>query len=849
MHRRPHWWPALGLIGERIGHVRVEALIGAGGMGEVYRGFDEVLERPVALKAIREEARLGRSARARFLREARLLSKLDHPNICRVYDLVTTPEHDYLVLELIAGRSVEQVVVGLALPAKLELARQIAGVLAAAHGAGVIHRDLKPDNVLVTAAGEVKVLDFGLARSLGASGVASYAGDLGSGEANPRSGAADSDVETVTPSSAADSAQVTRAWGEGETPPTVDGAASAVTLQGTAVGTVRYMSPEQAAGEPLTAATDLFSFGVLLQELITERPAYGEVRGVAGLFERVRAAATEPLPPLDPALAALLRALLARDPRARPSARELVARLTDLIAAPARERQRRRRLVSAAVVASFVIAAGFLAFRIGRGGPAAVGETTAVDRTRIAVLPFPHPPNQADDDYLSEGMTEQVTAALARAQGLRVIAGSSVARYAAADRDLAVVGRKLAVGTLVTGAVRRLADRIHVTVDVVDAASSEHLWAQSYERQESDVFAIQQDIAEQVARVLSARLSPAAGGTRTTGVGATPGRATAGPTTDLAAYKDYLKAVHHWNQRSAEGFRLAMGYFQQALARDPNFALAWSGIADTYVILGNYGFLPPREAFPQAKQAATRALAIDESVAAAHTALGLVSLFYDWDWGTADRELRRALELEPSYATGHEMYAHLLLVRGQFDGALTEMRFAQDLDPLSPIIATDVGMVLYFAKRYPEAEAQCQAALELQPGFPLAEIWRGELALVAGRPADALAAFGAARAALGDNPFVLSRVGVAEAAAGNPAAALAVAKDLVEKPRGYVSPYHLAKIFVALGDQDEALTWLERSADDRSPFLVFLDMTPSLDVLRSNPRFSALLRRVGLPPT
>jgi TolB-like protein/Tfp pilus assembly protein PilF len=455
---------------------------------------------------------------------------------------------------------------------------------------------------------------------------------------------------------------------------------------------------------------------------------------------------------------------------------------------------------------------------------------------RLAVLPLVNISPDPGDEYFADGMTEELISALANVGGLSVIARTSAMKYKGATKSVAEIGRELDIKTLLEGSVRKAGNKVRITVQLIDARSEEHLWAQAYDRDLEDIFAIQSDIAQRVARSLRvqvARQEKRAIEQRATGI--------------VEAYTLYLKGRHEWNRRSREGLDLAIGHFAEALERDASYALAYSGLADAYASQALFEFAPPNEAFPKAKAAAERALQLDDRLAEAHTSLGLVRFQYEWDWSGAEAAFRRALDLAPGYPSGHQFYADFLKAMGRFEEAIAQMSSAKQLDPLSMSINTGLGHVLYLSRQYDRAIEQYRKALELDPGFVQAHLWFGRPYLQKGMFREAIAEVQEAVRLSSGSTISLAVLGHAYAAAGDRTEAERILKTLMERAETqYLPSYWIALIYAGLADKPRAFEWLERARAERSSWLVWIGVEPRFDGLRSDPRFDDLIEQMGL---
>jgi len=460
------------------------------------------------------------------------------------------------------------------------------------------------------------------------------------------------------------------------------------------------------------------------------------------------------------------------------------------------------------------------------------------DNHRIAILPLANISADPKDEYFSEGMTEELISTVSRIAGLKVIARTSVMRYKGTAKPVGEIGKELGVGTILEGSVRKTGNKVRITAQLVNAQTEEHLWSQSYDRDIEDLFSIQSEIAQRIARSLKVRvLATVKKGLERKATGKSD------------AYTSYLRGRHFLNTRSEEGLKRAIECFQQALTSDPRYAKAYAGLADSHAVMALLEFLPPREAFPEARETALKALEIEGGLAEAHTSLGAVLFQYDWDWPEAEREYRRALELNPNYPQAHQYYADYLKAMGRFPEALEEMNRAHDLDPLSLAINTGIGHVLYLSREYDRAIDQYGKTVRLDPTFVQARLWFGRPYLQKGRYKEALAEIEEAVKLSGGSTLSLAMLGQAYAAAGKRDEAKGVLGKLMERAkRQYVPSYWIAMVHVGLGDKDHAFTWLEKAFEEKSSWLVWAKVEPRFDVLRSDSRFDSLLNRMRLLP-
>jgi serine/threonine protein kinase/tetratricopeptide (TPR) repeat protein len=775
--------------GVRFGPYEIVTTLGAGGMGEVYRAHDTRLHRDVAIKVLPDVLPVDQQSIDRFYREGRAVSALNHPHICVIHDVGEEPA-PFIVFELLEGETLKDRLSRGALPPAeaLEYAIQVADGLEAAHGKGIIHRDIKPANVFLISRRHAKILDFGLAK---------MTREL---LARP----SDALAETALKPDAL------------------------LTTPGTALGTIAYMSPEQVRGEDLDARSDIFSFGATLYEMLAGRPAFpGQTAGV--VFDRI----------------------LNSRPASPASVNPAVPLPFEPIVMKALERSPRRRYQSAAALRAALQAlrgleqqpaGGMSSARAGSTSPRRPpnrssgrlsGRARPIDS--LAVLPFANQSGDADQEYLADGLTEAIISKLSRLEGLRVVPRSTVFRYKARDIDPVLAAREMKVRGLLTGRVSQRAGNLAIAVELVDVSKNAQVWGDRYHRAMTDIFAVQEQMAADICESLQLTLT----GEERRRLG---GRQTENP----AAYEAYMKGRHFWNRRSVEGFLRAIEFFQQAIDLDPNYAAAYTGLADTFNVLGYYNDRAPADVYPKAKAAAERALQIDERVAEAHASLGYSLLFFDRAFGESERHFLRAIDLSPAYASAHQWYGWLLFVRREFDRALAAMRRAHEIDPLSLIINDHLGYALALAGRPDDALVQLQRTIELNPGFSLSHLRIGLIQASQGQIEAAIASLELG-VRLSEERVGMGYLGQLFARVGRTSDAEKVLAAFDERARRqFVSSLDRALVLDGLGRIDETVAALERAEADRISDLVRCRLLPWSDALQADPRFARLLERLGV---
>ena len=772
--------------GTRLGPYEILSPLGRGGMGEVYRARDTRLGRTVAIKILPEEFLRDPKRKSRFEREARAISALNHPNVCALYDV----SDSFLVMEYCEGSTLADRIASGPLSAEdtLRYGVQIADALETAHRQRIVHRDLKPSNVMVTARG-VKLLDFGLAKQ-----------DL-----------APSDTQTT---------------------------AEALTEHGAIVGTVPYMAPEVLLGRAADAKSDLFAFGAILYEMFSGKRAFGGASSpevIAAILKQEPESLTEIDPKTPPALDRLVRACLAKDPEKRlGTAEEALGELRAIAAgtegtlAPPRtarrsQRASRLRVAGIAAAALVAVAAGSWAWRR--------QAATSPSIRSLAVLPFENV-SKPEDAYLVAGMQDGVIGELSQVSSLRLISRTSTMRYDGTKETMPEIARDLHVDGLVEGSLSRSGEDLEVRVRLVRAGQDERqVWSKSYRRGIAGVLALQTDVARGVALA-----------TRSPLTAEEKARLSREPKAATENYGTYLKGMYYVRTMTPEGAKRGIGYLEDVVARDPSDPLAHAGLALAYTILG-HGPSPPPDVAVRARAEAERAIELDDTIADAHAALGAIAMFLDWDWPTAKRELRRALQLNPNLAEAHRDYAWYLDLPGPNPASIVEMKRARELDPLNALYAGDLSWLYYRAGRRDDAVREARDAVALDPKGPLEKFALAVTCSEAGLHEEAIAA-GERAAAI--SPAWKFALAFAYAKAGRRADALRLANE-AEQTIAPVSTWGLAYVYATLDDEDGALQWLEKGVASRFGFLLWMKGTPAFTSLRGNPRFEALIRSFQLP--
>jgi len=813
-------------------------------MGEVYLAYDTKLDRQIALKILPTDVASNKDRMARFVREAKSAAALNHPNIAHVYEIGESAAVNFIAMELVDGHTLRELIYAerTDLAKLLRYLQHVAEGLAKAHAAGIVHRDLKPDNIMVTRDGHAKILDFGLAKLIEADD-----------QASPSSDKTTAILERQSQS-------------------------------GVIVGTIGYMSPEQAQGKSreIDHRSDIFSFGCILYEAITSHRPF-EGTDTIDTLNRIIREPVSPITDLNPSapsdLQRIVRRCLAKDREDRYQTikdvaieikelrHELKAAGIEKTSAPNRtvtdsalnqptdvlSRSKtgssssfairessaeylvsgvRQHKFAIAIIAGLMIVAGILAANFYWRSEKAPG--ASIDS--IAVLPFVIQNNDAEIDWIADGLTESIINGLTPLQNLKVTPRSSVFRYKGKEIDPVKVGNELGVSAILMGRLLQRGDDLVVSTELIDVRHNKQIWGNHYQRKLSDLLGVQTDIANAISTNLRPTLS-----------GAEAEKQKKRYSQNSEAYQLYLKGRYHWLKFTPDDHKRAAAYFNQAIAIDPSFALAYSGLADTFGASATNGWISPREGYLKSKIASQKSLELDDSLAEAHASAGAIAMLYDYDWAMAEREFKRAIELNPSYEIGFELYSYLLIALGRFDEGIRMGQRGIESAPASVVLSDDLGQAYYLAHRFDDAARQAQKSLEMDANHYGILVLLAQLNEAKGMHDAAIEQCQKAIDLVGRTSMVLSLLGHAYAESGRRDEAIKIINELNARAKNeYISPYDLAIIYVGLRDKDRALEQLARSYEDRAGWVININVDPMFDSIRSEPRFIELVHRMKL---
>ncbi len=781
------------------GRYKIIEELGEGGMGKVYKVIDKQLNEQVALKLIKPEIASNKKTIKRFSNELKLSRKISHRNVGRMYEFMEDKGALFITMEYVPGQDLKGLIRQsgrLAIGTAISIAKQVCEGLAEAHTLGVIHRDLKPNNIMIDKGGNARIMDFGIARSL---------------------------------------------------------TGKSLTGAGAMIGTPEYMSPEQAEAEEVDHRSDIYSLGVILYEMVTGQLPF---EGQTALSVAMKHKAEIPKDPkeLNPQvpedLSRLILKCLEKDRDNRyQDTKEVRSELINIeMGIPTTERvvPRKKTLTSKELTVTFnlkrifilalmVVALALAAVIIRQFLPKKDSISSPPDTPSIAVLAFEDFSPTKDQEYFCEGLKESIIHALKQARNLRVPATTSL--FKGEQRDYQEIGQKLKVKTVLDGSVQKVEDKVRIIAKLIDIADESIIWTDQFDPEQGDIFSILDTISITIVNELKVNL-----------LGEEKAKIVKHYTEDPEAWDLYSWGRHYWNKRTEDGFKTAISYFELATKKDPSYALAHAGLADCYILLGHYGYLKPDETFPVAKEQAQKALNIDNTLAEAHASLGYISTIYEWDWKRAESEFKQAIGLNPNYATAHHWYSVFLFAAGRFDESIDKIKRAQELDPRSIILNTNVGWPYHFMRRYDQAIDAFQNALLTDEGFWYAHWGLANTYLQKERYEEALTEIQKAKDLYeGWQPDVESFIGIIYAHMGKREEARQVLNNLLERSKQeYVPPMAFANLYFALEENNQGFDWLERAFKVRDPGLTWLRVNPINDSIRSDPQFTAMLKKMNL---
>jgi serine/threonine-protein kinase len=737
------------LAGTKLGNYEIESLLGRGGMGVVYKARQLSLNRPVALKFLPPELIGSHEWKERFFREAQAAAALAHPNICTIHEINEVDDKVFIAMEYLKGQSLDKKIESGALDIDeaVNVALRVAEGLGHAHKRGVVHRDIKPANIMITGDGQTKIMDFGLAKLSGK---------------------------------------------------------TRLTKTATVMGTITYMSPEQARGDKdISCQTDIWSLGVMLYEMLTGRLPFDAETDTGLIYKIINEnpeLITNHRSDIPGSLVSLIEKAIQKDPQNRYKAAEMF--VADLEAVKSETSTSK-------------------------------GSTSP----SIAVLPFVNMSADPDQEYFCDGLAEELINALTQLKDLKVIARTSAFSFRGKEIDVRDIGKKLDVGTVLEGSVRKAGKRLRITAQLINTAQGHHLWSEKYDRNMEDVFAIQDEISEAIVAKLKPKL-----------LGEEKEKLAKRQPANLEAYNLYLKGRYFLNKGTQEDVKKAIECFRRAIEEEPDYALAYCGLSESWSNLPFYGSFPPQEAYLKGREAALRALEIDDTLGEAHCALALNKVDYEWDWEGAEREFRRGIELNPGYAISHQWYAFLHQCRGRFDEAIMEMKKALELDPLSQAINRDLGTVYLYSRQYEQAAEASRKALEMDPNNETVRIVLGGVYLWKLMLDEAMTEFQKAKE-ISTGLNTIAEIGIAASLAlgGKRAEAERIVDDLIRRSEEeYVSRFWLSTMYFLLGDLDSGFESLEKAYERREHWMCYFKVQQAFDVVRTDPRYISLLKRIGL---
>lgn len=725
--------------------------LGKGGMGKVYRVEDKKINEEVALKLIKPEIASDKKTIERFSNELKMARKISHRNVCRMYDLNEEDGTTYITMEYVPGEDLKSFIhrsKRLDIGTAISISKQICEGLAEAHRLRVVHRDLKPNNIMIDKEGNVRIMDFGIARSLEAKGI---------------------------------------------------------TGGGVMIGTPEYMSPEQVEGKDVDQRSDIYSLGCVLYEMLTGNPPFEADTSAALIHKHIK---EDPKPPSK------------LNPQVQEALEDII--LKCLEKKPERRYQRAAEIIKA----------------IGEAKPELISVATPskIQKNSIAVLPFADMSPQKDQEYFCEGVSEELINALNKVKGLQVASRTAAFQFKGKGYDIDEIGKKLKVQTVLEGSVRKAGNKLRITAQLINIADGYHIWSERYDREMDDVFAIQDEISLAIVDNLKVKL-----------LGEEKAVLTKRYTEDFDAYNLYLKGIYFWNRRYEGGLKRGLEYFQQAIQKDPTYALAYAGIAGCYISLGWFDWLHPKEAFTKAKKAAEKALQMDDNIAEAPNSLAFTKFIFDWEWAAAEREFKRALELNPRSADAHHWYSHYLVAMGQHNEAIAEVKKALQLDPLLLIVNGALGWHFFLDHKYDQAIEQYQKTLDLDPSFVVSLWGLGIAYMQKAMYNEAAVAVQNAIDLTGEASLFAVTLDMIYSLAGKKFEAKNLLKKILEQSKQrYVSPFNISLIHLGLNQKDEAFEWLNNAYEQRDHWMAYIKVHPMLDSLRSDPRFTALLKKMNL---